>query len=85
MSQNTQVCIGQISENLQAMREQMKALYMMLNSLADATETNCYQEERYDDTHKENMCSLMESSMFSIQEAVESIEYATEHLSQIAI
>lgn len=80
MNQNTQQSIEQISGNLHKMREQMGAMYLTLNSLADAAEAKAQQ-----DVHVDHTCDLMELSMFSIQEAMESLEHAMNRLQKIAI
>lgn len=80
MNYNTQQSIEQISGNLHKMREQMGAMYLTLNSLADAAEAKEQQ-----DAHCDHNCDLMELSMFSIQEAMESLEHAMNRLQKIAI
>lgn len=84
MNQNKQQSIEQISGNLQKMREQMGAMYLTLNSLADEAEAEA-EAKAQKSAQCDHTCDLMELSMFSIQEAIESLEYAVNRLQKIAI
>ena len=85
MVENTQMAVQQIQGNLRQISDQMKLLYTKLNLLAEQTENETTDFQLADIEFASQLCSLVESSMFSVQEAVESVEYADQCLTKIAL
>lgn len=85
MAENTQMAVQEIQKNLRQISDQMELLYTKLNLLAEQTENEASDFWSANTEFANQPCSLMESSMFSVQEALESVEYADRCLTKIAL
>lgn len=78
MVQSLQCNINKMGNDLTKIIIQMNSMYLLLNSLADTAEDNLHQTPEQDET-----CESVESAMFSIHEAIDSLTYAIKQLQQI--
>lgn len=78
--QSAQYNISKMGNDLTQIIVEMNSIYLLLNSLADMEEANLHQTLEQDE-----VCESVESAMFSINEAIESLTYAIKYIQQLAI
>lgn len=80
MNQTKREIIEHIQTDLGQINNHMKELYLKLNTLAQQVEDEQSLPKGLGEAETQRVCSLLESAMFSVQEARESVDFSSQCL-----